>query len=126
MHSPLVINPEYLRPLPESLWNVACDKCDKRQARWEFFPSDEPENDKGFMICALCWLYESEWGQNRREDIDEMIREVEKRAGQIFQRAKGNRLWSCKDADRILSSIALTSRMFVYRSALKREGSDGG
>jgi hypothetical protein len=119
-HKPLILNPNNLRPLPEAMWDVSCDKCDRRQARWEFFPSDSPDARKGFMICSLCWLYESEWGKKRREDIDQMIRDVELSTEQIFQRAKGGLLWSCKDADRILGSIALTSRMFLYRGALTR------
>ena len=67
------------------------------------------------MICALCWLYESVWGKKRREDLDEMIKDVEVAIDENFQRGDDDRLWACKDADRILGSIALTSRMFIMR-----------
>lgn len=117
---PLIVDSRFLRPLPQAMWDTACSKCDKRQAKWEFIPSDNPPPSGGYPMCSLCWLYESEWGKARRQDIDAMIRDVEKSKGQIFQRAKGNKLWACKDADPILGAIVMTSRMFEIQGRLGR------
>ena len=77
-HKPLIINPRFIRPLPKAMWDVNCASCDKRQSRWQLFPSDAPEGVKGgILICSLCWLYDSQWGKTRREDLDQMIRDVE-------------------------------------------------
>lgn len=123
-HKPLIIHPKFIRPLPQSMWDVNCAKCDKRQSRWQFFPSDAPEGVKGgVLVCSLCWLYESDWGKNRREDLDQMIRDVETTAEEIFHKTKDGRLWSVRDADRILGAIALTSRMFIMRG--RAEGANG-
>lgn len=112
-HAPLIINPRFIRPLAKSMWDVNCAKCDKRQSRWQLFPSDAPKDVKGgILICALCWLYDSKWGERRRADLDQMIGDVETEAGENFIRDQNGRLWSCRDADRILGSIAMTSRMF--------------
>jgi hypothetical protein len=118
---PLYVDSRFLRPLPQAMWDTACSKCDKRQSRWDFVPTDNPPPSGGFPLCTLCWLYESEWGKERREQIDAMIRDVEKTSGKIFQRAKGNRLWACKDADPILGSIVMTSRMFELQAGRPRE-----
>ena len=120
-HKPLLIDSRFLRPLPQSMWDTACVKCDKRQAKWAFTPDDEdlpPSED--YPMCSLCWLYESDWGKERRSDIDAMILDVQKVKGKIFQRAKGNKLWSCKDADSILGAIVMTSRMFEIQARVRR------
>jgi hypothetical protein len=120
---PLIVDPSRLFPLPQSMWDASCDHCDKRQSRWMFVPVEmgppvelsgqDSLRVKGHVICSLCWLYESEWGLKRREHIDAFIRDVELETKAVFARAEDGRLWSCKDADRILGAIALTSRIFV-------------
>jgi hypothetical protein len=126
-HKPLYVNPLFLRPLPETMRDMACSKCDKRQSQWEFVPSDAPAKSRGgFPICSLCWLYESDWGVAREEDIAAMIRSVEQSTNKVLQRAKGGRLWSCKDADAILSSVVVTSRIWAARElAAARDGRPG-
>lgn len=120
----LIVSPERLRPLPKSMWDSNCAKCDKRQSRWQFIPVDQDPRKGGLLMCSLCWLYESAWGERRRADIDEMVREVEVQSGEIFHRGKNGRLWSCRDADRILGAIAMTSRMFLMRG--KVQGGENG
>jgi hypothetical protein len=120
---PLIVDPNRLFPLPQSMWDAHCDHCDKRQSRWLFVPVEMgppieinvPGSTRaaGHVICSLCWLYESEWGLKRREHIDAYIREVELESKAVFARAEDGRLWSCRDADRIMGAIALTSRIFV-------------
>lgn len=117
---PLYVSGRFLRPLPQSMWDSACEKCDKRQAKWAFTPADAPPGAGDYPLCSLCWLYESEWGKQRRDQIDAMIRDVEKTHDKIFQRAKGKKLWSCKDADSILGAIVMTSKMFEIQARVHR------
>jgi hypothetical protein len=125
MHQPLILDPRVLRPLPQSLWGHACSKCDKTQSVWELFAGD-PSRRKGEPICSMCWLYESEWGQERRADIDQFIREVEVQAETIFRKTLDGRLWSCKDADRIVGAVAVTSRIATQRAMLRDLGGGDG
>lgn len=76
-------------------------------------------------MCSLCWLYETEWGKERREDIDGMIRAVEART-EAFRKTDDGRLWSCRDADRILGAIAVTSRIVSQRAMLAGLGEGNG
>jgi len=115
-HKPLIVDSQYLRPLPKAMWDTACERCDKRQAKWSFLPSEAAPPSGDYPMCSLCWLYESEWGKGRREDLDKMILDVQRAKGRIFQRAKGNKLWSCKDADVILGAIVMTSRIFEIQA----------
>jgi hypothetical protein len=126
---PLIVDPSRLYPLPQSMWDSHCDHCDKRQSRWMFVPVDmvpiiqtQPGGRvKGHIICSLCWLYESEWGLKRREALDQMIREVELETMAVFAKTEDGRLFDCKDANRILAAIAMTSRIFVQRSRMRSE-----
>jgi len=125
MHKPLILDPRVLRPLPQALWGHACSKCDKTQAVWELF-ADGPTRRKGEPICSLCWLYESEWGKERRDDVDKMIRAVEVQAEEIFRKELDGRLWSCADADRIMGAISVTSRIATQRAMLQGFGGGDG
>jgi hypothetical protein len=120
-HKPLVIPPDRLRPLPENMWGTSCDKCDKRQANWEYWsPKLPPTERRGYLVCSLCWLYRSDWGREHSADIAQYIALVEQSARVTFQRTANNQLLMCNDADRILGAIVLTSRMFVYRGRLMK------
>lgn len=105
---PVQCPPEFLRPLPKSMQGVACATCDRSQARWEVrAPKQEP-----ILSCSTCFLYDSFWGRPLRKDIDALIVEVEASLGRMFERDPSARLVKCEDADRILGSIALSSRLF--------------
>jgi len=118
---PLVLDPSLLRPLPQSLWGLACEWCDKRQSRWELFlPEAPPDARKGLAICSLCWLYESKWGQEKRADLDLFIGAVENEISQPFSKRPTGELLECRDADRILAAIGVTSRIATYRGALQK------
>ena len=124
-HKPLLLDSKTLRPLPGALWDISCERCDKRQARWELFGPAVGSVRKGEPICSMCWLYESDWGKPRREDIDAFIADVEDETKRPFKRLEDGRLWSCSDANRILSAIAVTSRLFAVRGMVqKAEGID--
>lgn len=124
-HKAIFLDPKLLRPLPQSLWGHACSRCDKTQSVWELFDLDSSKR-KGEPMCSLCWLYESEWGKERRGDIDDMVRAVEIQANGVFKKTDDGRLWSCQEADRILGSIAVTSRIVSHRSMLQAFGGDDG
>lgn len=114
---PLVIDTRMLRPLPQSLYDSTCSNCDKRQSRWEMGPQG---SDNVAFVCSLCFLYESKWGEARRDQIDILVDEVEAEAGEKYLRgADGTQLMSCKDADRMVASIALTSRMFQVHDTIE-------
>jgi hypothetical protein len=114
---PLVIDTRMLRPLPQSLYDSACSNCDKRQSRWEMGPANSPNVA---FVCSICFLYESKWGEARRDQIDVLIDEVEKERGQKFLRGvDGTELINCKDADSIVASVALTSRMFQVHDTIE-------
>jgi len=116
---PVYLDPLLLRPLAPALWGISCSMCDKRQSVWEL-----PSVKRGEPVCSLCWLYESEWGKGVREDIDALVRAVEVHKGEIFRKTDDGRLWSCRDADRILGSIAVTSRIVRQRVRLDMLGGD--
>jgi hypothetical protein len=121
VHRPIFIDPSVIRPLPQSLWGIYCDWCDKRQSKWELFLPEAPSNArKGVAICSVCWLYESEWGKKLSEDIALFIAAVEKEISRPFQRREDGALAECRDADRVLGAIAVTSRIFAYKSAMGR------
>lgn len=120
---PIFLDPKVLRPLPKALWGHACSCCDKMQSVWELFETEsEYVRRKGKPYCSLCWLYESDWGKERREDIDAMVRRAEITEDRIFRKANEGRLWSCKDADSILGFIAFTSRVATHHSMLQMIG----
>ena len=112
---PLIINPSYIRPMPESMWGMACARCDKTQAQWEFHEQimtpEGVQPTEGFLpICSLCFLYESSWGRRRRKRLDNLVAEIEVSIGTPFIRDLGGRLASSSDGDRVLAAIALSSR----------------
>jgi hypothetical protein len=114
---PLVLDTRMLRPLPQPMYDAPCSNCDKRQSRWEMGLAGSSNLS---FVCSLCFLYESKWGEARRDQIDILVREVEIERGEKFLRgADGTQLLSCPDADRILASIALTSRMFQVHDTIE-------
>ncbi len=113
MDKPLILNTNHLRPLDKKEWDGPCSCCGKKQARWMFLPANQ---EGAVSICGLCWLYESVWGQNRREEIFKYVRAVEEEIGAVFLKSKGQ-LIRFQDADRLLGALALESRMFQLRAA---------
>ncbi len=118
----LLVDTRYLEPLPQAMWDIACSRCDRRRARWQMTDPKLKRIEKGkeipqkFSICAICFLYASNWGLRRRKDIDALVVAVEKEKGVLFSRDIGNRLVNGKDADLILGSIAYTSRRLEFYS----------
>jgi len=118
---PLIIDPRYIRALPKALFRSNCVECDRLQAMWEM----GPEGGERVFICSICFLYESNWGQKRIEQVHDVVQEVEKESGSNFMRdADGDRLLSSKDADGIVGALALTSRMFFAQDRMQAMAGD--
>ena len=121
------LDPRVLRPLPQSLWNISCAECDKYQSVWEHFSSELPSGArKGVPVCSLCWLYKSVWGKDNRGDIDRMICAVEAQREESFRKVGCDRLWSCRDADRVLGAISVTSRIAEHHARMAMFRRDDG
>jgi hypothetical protein len=112
---PLIIDTRYLRPLPKAMWGAVCVNCDKAQSMWEMGPPEEPN-----AVCSLCFLYQSQWGEKRVDDIHAMVRDVETHCKETFLRDQdGHTLISAKDGNKILGALAMTSRMFALQDKLE-------
>lgn len=116
--APLVVDTRMLRPLDKARFRSKCSNCGQDQAMWEMGPANEPE--KCTFVCSICFLYESKWGEKRRDQIDALADDVEQEKGVRFLRGQdGKQLLACKDADGLLSAIAITSRMFQMQDRLQ-------
>ena len=128
----LKLDTRLVAPLPQDMWGVACSHCDKPQSRWTMREVTEGKEEEK-ILCSLCFLYDSIWGQNQRKALDEYITEIEtirsdeqkaaappSEAPYIlpFRYAKtpDGRLSYATDGDRVLGYIALASRTVQLRS----------
>lgn len=113
---PLYVDTELLRPFQPKEPIGHCSQCDKLQARWRMIDPGEDMNQDGtpksYVVCAVCFLFESRWGKNRVNRLNGMIARVEAEKKAPMLRDTEGKLMSATDADRILAGIALTSRMF--------------
>lgn len=124
---PILIDPRLLMPLPKALWGTACDNCNRPQSKWRVFsPMKRPASGQAIPLsdadfaptCSVCFLYESPWGKQRREDIQRFIADLEREMGEKFLVDTEGRL-TPNAADRALGAIALTSRMFEMHDQMK-------
>ena len=112
---PLLIDTERLKPLPSDMYNIACARCDQPRSKWAFLPVEAGPDGDPLAMCSACFLYHSNWGINRKEDIAEFTKMVEEEMGVTFARAEDGTLVETRDCDRLLGTIALTSRAFLMR-----------
>lgn len=115
-YAPLIIDTRFLRPMPKAMWGANCVNCDKSQSMWEMGPPDEPN-----PVCALCFLYESQWAEKRIDEVHGLVRDIEVSTGEKMLRSPGDNvsLLSVKDANKVLGAIAMTSRMFALQDKLE-------
>lgn len=113
---PLYIPAHEVRPLASAMRGMACCDCGKRQSVWE--KTSTVGQEKGLPICSLCFLYNSPWAKKKQSDLALFIVVVEQTANVFFEKTDDNKLANCKDADRIMSSIVLTTRLFHTRSKM--------
>jgi hypothetical protein len=110
----LLLDPRYLQPLPKALWGVACSCCHRTVARWGLLDPalrSASAEDSLLALCSWCFLYKSEWGKRRQEDIKRLIKDTEDAMGAVFEKSEDSCLVKTDDADRILGSIAFVSRL---------------
>jgi len=106
---PIPLDPASVRPRMDAEM-MPCTACERRVARWYILKRRDP--DLWLSMCARCWLYKSLWGKAYADDIAVLVAAVELRTGKTFQHGEEGKLTQDEDADRILSSIATTARIF--------------
>lgn len=74
------------------------------------------EKENKMYLCALCLLYDSAWGRQARESIEEAVRQVEATREKEFESDDSNRLVVPKDADDVLGVIVLSRRAAAMRA----------
>jgi hypothetical protein len=99
----VIINANEISPLPRQKWDSLCNLCHLPQARWEW-------KDQG-ATCALCYLYETDWGKKRLEDLSVLLTEIEKAENLQRPRTADGKLLTIQDANVFLGRLAITSRM---------------
>ena len=118
--TPILIDTSRVGPIVDAqLRDSKCADCGKTRARWTFQPEDAPV-EGALLMCSICWLYDSNWGKNRREDIDALVTETENEMRTVFMRDGQRRMSSVDDADRIMGAICYLSRMMQMRGMLEK------
>lgn len=113
--SPLYVPAHRIRPLAPVMRGIACSLCNRRQSLWEC--TQTVQDQGGTPLCSLCFLYHSPWAEEQETgNLDAFIAAVEAHMGKLFVRADDSSLEDCGDADRILSSLVTTTRMFDLRA----------
>ena len=120
MIGPLVVDTSRVSPITErKLLDSDCSHCGKARARW-FFQPDEVE-EGALFICSICWLFESNWGRNRKDEVEALIKETEDYMRCVFVRDDEGRLTERDSADRIMGAICYMSRMLEMRGLLEQK-----
>lgn len=115
---PLLVDPKTLFPSDAKSDPMVCWKCLKKCARWHvgLSPNDQP-------MCGMCFLYETPWGLEHAEQIEELVRATEESMG--AQITEGGRL-KASEADRIVSSVRFASSLGVaVRRLVARDENSG-
>lgn len=121
MANPLV-RPLVLRENPGVL--VTCAYCGLDRARWIYADvSTAPPAVQD--ICALCFLYESPWGTSRTEKIERLVRVSEAFSGMTFQKDETGRVADSREADAVLSRIALGAYMLGMQDKGSKDTDEG-
>lgn len=103
-----VLRPKLLRPLPASLRGIACARCDKPQSSWWADLQNEDE-DKTY-VCSICMIYDTKWGREHREDVEEVVMTIQKARDCLFDKNDSNQLLNARDADDVLGVVVLADR----------------
>lgn len=117
LKKPLLIDTRFILPLPKAMWGMSCGGCDRTCANWQVMSPKMDEEGKVIgtenpaPICALCFLYESGWGERNVDDIEDLIADVERKDGYKMLRTAVGRLMSPKDGNKILGAVCLVSKM---------------
>ena len=110
---PVLVPPSGIRPLPLDVRGVACTRCERPQSLWELTPGGESNAE---FICSACWLRERCQDPSEREHVFAIISAVEKKLEAEMPRDTDGIPLNIEDADRLVASFVLTSRVFNLRS----------
>lgn len=111
---PVLVNPKEIRPLPQAMWDVACSKCSRDQARWDV----GTKGSLSALVCSPCFLYRSEWAEGKKNDVEALALAIGEEIGTPLSRYDSGEL-SVESANRVLAAIAMTSRLFEARKKTK-------
>lgn len=114
----LRIDTNRLTMLDKTMWNCACSVCDKLQSRWAM----RTEEEEPKPICSLCFLYQTKWGQDRKDTLADYLSEISKQQTErkMLISATGE-LVSPADGDFVVGIVALTSRQFDVEDAAQAQ-----
>lgn len=116
LKKPIILDPRVVMPLPQEAWDTPCSGCGQPVSKWGV--KIDPESSKVLVICSKCMMYKSNWGKKYEYDLRLLIREVERERNTVFV-LDVDGLLMVKDCDRLLSSIAITSRMLMKRMQIE-------
>lgn len=109
---PIRIDTSRFRMLDKENWTLECVACGKPHSKWEMLVNS-PAGDQWSPVCALCFLFESKWGQDRADQITGFLTEViAKESKRNMVLTPDKKLTVLDDADFILGILVLTSRRF--------------
>jgi len=111
----LAFPPLLIAPLPKRLpGGTTCSGCDRPQANWFL------QAAQGLApICSLCVLYEVPWQGKDEADVARYIEAVEAARSKGFPKDPKGRLLRCADADRLVASLVMTSKVMLYAKGRK-------
>lgn len=118
LERPLLVDTDRIQPMTDKdLYDSECAHCRQTRARWLFYTTDG--DDKALLMCSICWLYDSNWAKDRREDLDALIEDTETEMEELFARDDSGKMTRGSDGDRIMGAIVYLSRMMQMRGALE-------
>ena len=100
-----LIDTSRLTPLVQNEWGAVCSECRQPQANWMWRQLAEG----GSPICALCYLYKSEWGKTQGAALPTLVRELEDGWDCRFETNTHGELKFIGDANRVLAALAYLS-----------------
>lgn len=111
MKQPVLLDPALMRPRMDAD-PCPCAHCARKSARWLWLKRTDEGASLWLTTCSLCWFYTTPWGTENAEGLAELIAATEQRMGRQFARTTDGKLLEAADADRILSAVSITSRIF--------------
>lgn len=111
------LHPKMLKPVADLLRGSVCDSCNKGQSSWI---AEIPRGDEDrIYVCAICVLYETDWGKKAHERVEVTKGAIEKSRGRSFELDSKRRLALARDADDVLGAIAMALRIEYVQNTMK-------
>jgi hypothetical protein len=106
-----LIDTQRLIPLQPDLWGSICSDCQLPQSNWQWLESSAVST----TICALCYLYKSEWGKAQSDFMESLLKDLEEGWSCKFLRSDEGKLKLIGDGNRVLATLAYLSRSIQLR-----------